>query len=103
MYPKLQALLLLGEFGLPVVTQTDFSLEKIYCNVNLTAHLSRCSCHGHATHHWHHGSTLNFQCFLQNRREHLPQESKDNADKEVQIKPFVTFSVFSETSHGKLL
>ena len=73
------------------------------CNVNLTVHLSRCSRHGHATHHWHHGSTLNFQRFLKNRREHLSQESKESADKEVQIKPFVTFGTFSETSHAKLL
>lgn len=68
-------------------SQTDVSLEQIYCDLNLTAHLSRCSRHGHATHHWHHGSTLNFQRFLKNRREHLSQVSKESTDKEVLKEP----------------
>ena len=38
-------------------SQTDVSLEQIYCDLNLTAHLSRCSHHGHATHHAVHATT----------------------------------------------
>lgn len=60
---------------------------------HLTAHLSRCSCHRHATHHWHHGSALNFQRFLKYRREHLSQASQESTNKDMQIKPLVTFNI----------
>lgn len=69
----------------------------------LTAHLSRCSCHRHATYHWHHGSALNFQRFLQYRREHLSRVSQESTNKDMQIKLLVTFNTTVFSRNPKII